>query len=255
MHVTSTELQNNFGKYLMLAAREDIIITKNGREVGRLTAGAPILEQKKVIDDVIAEEAEDYLVLDGDFGGREATYEEFLALTEGREDTRFEYIDGEIYLLAAPKANHQAALSELFGVFFNWFQGKKCRPFVAPFDITLKRVKKSGKEDINVVQPDLIAVCDYEEKLAKNGYYMGVPALLVEILSESTRRKDMLKKLNLYMYCGVEEYWVVDPVPRTITVYRLKDRDIVDHNTHRLGDTAHSFRFEGLSVQVSQVFR
>jgi prevent-host-death family protein len=32
-------VQNNFGKYLMLAAREDIIITRNGREVARLTAG------------------------------------------------------------------------------------------------------------------------------------------------------------------------------------------------------------------------
>lgn len=38
MKVNSTELQNNFGKYLMLAAQEDIIITRNGTEIAKLTA-------------------------------------------------------------------------------------------------------------------------------------------------------------------------------------------------------------------------
>ncbi|WBL15791.1 type II toxin-antitoxin system Phd/YefM family antitoxin [Sutcliffiella sp. NC1] len=37
MKVNSTELQNNFGKYLMLATQEDIIITRNGTEIAKLT--------------------------------------------------------------------------------------------------------------------------------------------------------------------------------------------------------------------------
>lgn len=42
MKVNSTELQNNFGKYLMLAAQEEIIVTRNGRAIARLS---PIHEE------------------------------------------------------------------------------------------------------------------------------------------------------------------------------------------------------------------
>lgn len=87
----------------------------------------------------IIDRAEDYR-----YGGRRASYEEFLELTRDNEE-RYEYIDGEIYLLSSPKTKHQVALTELFGLFFNWFEGKKCRPFVAPYDITLRR----NMENIN----------------------------------------------------------------------------------------------------------
>ena len=52
----------------------------------------------------------------------------------------------------------------------------------SPYDITIKR----SAEDINVVQPDLMVICDLEENLAEDGYYYGVPTLLVEVLSENT---------------------------------------------------------------------
>jgi Uma2 family endonuclease len=79
------------------------------------------------------EEAEAYR-----YGGRKATYEELLKLSQNSED-RYNYIDAEIYLLASPKTKHQKALTELFVIFYTWFKGKKCAPFAAPYDITLKR--------------------------------------------------------------------------------------------------------------------
>ncbi len=36
--ITATEFKNNIGKYLVLAAREDIFITKNGKTIAKLTA-------------------------------------------------------------------------------------------------------------------------------------------------------------------------------------------------------------------------
>jgi Uma2 family endonuclease len=56
-----------------------------------------------------------------------------------------------------------------------------------------------------------MVICDLEEKLDERDYYMGTPALVVEILSESTRRKDLVKKLDLYMSTGIKEYWIVNP--------------------------------------------
>lgn len=241
MKVNSTELQNNFGKYLVLAAYEDIIVTRNGMEIARLTAirdAAPGRSRAM-------EEAREY-----GFGGRRASYEEFLELTRNSEE-RYEYIDGEIYLLASPKTAHQVALTELFGIFYNWFQGKKCTPLVAPYDITLRR----DPEDINIVQPDIMVICDLEEKLDENDYYKGVPALVVEILSEGTRRKDLIKKLDLYMACDVREYWIVNPTNREVVVYLFEDREISSYTTYRKTETVQSYIFEGLSAELGRIFR
>lgn len=245
MLVNSTELQNNFGKYLMLAVQEDIIITRNGMEIARLSAIKDTVLDRSAAPGTVMEKAEAY-----SYGGRRASYEEFLELTKDSEE-RYEYIDGEIYYLASPKTTHQKTLTELFGIFYNWFQGKKCAPLVAPYDITLKR----NPENTNVVQPDIMVICDLEEKLAANDYYMGVPALVVEILSEGTRSKDLIKKLDLYMSCGVKEYWIVNPINKEVTVYLFDDKNISSNITYRKPETAQSYIFSGLSVELERVFK
>ncbi|SFH15025.1 prevent-host-death family protein [Desulfotomaculum arcticum] len=245
MKVNSTELQNNFGKYLMLAAQEDIIITRNGMEIAKLSAIRDAVSDCGAVPGTVMEKAKVY-----GCDGRKASYEEFLELTKDTEE-RYEYIDGEIYLLASPKTAHQIALTELFGVFYNWFQGKECTPLVAPYDITLKR----NPENINVVQPDIMVICDLEEKLDENDYYQGVPALVVEILSEGTRRKDLIKKLDLYMSCGVREYWIANPINREVTVYLFADNNISSSITYRKSEIAQSYIFEGLSAELGRIFK
>jgi prevent-host-death family protein len=243
MKVPSTELQNNFGKYLMLAAQEDVIITRNGLEIATLSAIKHDAEKPAAI--MVGEKAKDF-----SYGGRKATFEEFVELTEDSAE-RYEYIDGEIYLQSSPKTRHQLALTELLGIFYNWFQGKKCVPFVAPYDITLRR----NPENINVVQPDIMVICDLEEKLNEKDYYMGTPALVVEILSEETRRMDLIKKLDLYMSCGVEEYWIVNPLNREVMVYLFKDNDFDRHITFKGAELAQSFIFPGLNVELERIFK
>ena len=51
---------------------------------------------------------------------------------------------------------------------------------------------------------------------------MGTPALVVEILSQSTRSKDMVDKLNTYMISGVKEFWIIDPNNESILIYSFK---------------------------------
>jgi prevent-host-death family protein len=248
MMVNSTELQNNFGKYLMLAVQEEIIITRNGRAIARLSTISEAIPGSGVAPGTVAEQEERYSY--GGYGGIKASYEEFLKLTQKAED-RYEYIDGEMYLLASPKTAHQTVLAELFGVFYNWFQGKKCIPLVAPYDITLRR----NPGNINIVQPDIMVICDLEDKLDQNDYYQGVPALVVEILSEGTRSKDLIKKLDLYMSCEVKEYWIVNPINREVTVYLFEGKNISSNNTYRKSENAQSRIFEGLSIELGRVFK
>ncbi len=246
MKVNSTELQNNFGRYLMLAAQEDIIITRNGMEIAKLSALREVgAEGGPVFGNAVMEKAEEY-----HYGGRKATYQEFLELIENSEE-RYEYIDDEIYLLASPKTVHQRVLTEIFGLFYNWFEGEKCTPLVAPYDITLRR----NPENINVVQPDITVICDLEEMLDENDYYMGVPALAVEILSQGTRSKDLIKKLDLYMSCGIREYWIVNPLNREVTVYLFEEQNISDSITYRKSEMAESFTFPGLAAGLDRIFK
>jgi prevent-host-death family protein len=237
MKVSSTEVQNNFGKYLKIATDlEDVIVTRKGYEVAKIV---PCNERT-----IVAEEAANYI-----FNDRwKVTYEEFLRMVE-ESDLRYEYIDGEVYLLASPVYGHQVCVAEIYGFFHNWFKGKKCRPLTSPFDVTLIK----GKDNINVVQPDVIVICD-TDKVDAAGRYKGVPTLAVEVLSRSTRRKDMLKKLDLYMQTNVKEYWIADPETKGISVYNFEKQDIMDHNSY-VGDmTVKSKVFKGLEVRLADIF-
>lgn len=243
MLVNATDLKNNLGKYLREAMREEIIVLSNGRKVAKLTAYQEP-EPSPVATLMLGERAVAYMAYP-----REATFEEFLELTNSSEE-RFEYIDGMIYWMSSPKTIHQTALGELHYHFATWFRGKPCRPMLAPYDITLMR----GIDKPNVVQPDLMVICDLDEHLNEKGYYMGVPSLLVEILSESTRGKDSVKKLDLYLSTGVREYWIVNPFSGEITVFKFENGDMADSRNFRSGDEAASFLFEGLAVPVDAIF-
>jgi prevent-host-death family protein len=237
MKVPSTEVQNNFGKYLKIAAElEDVIVTRKGYEVAKIV---PCEERS-----IVAEEAANYI-----FNDRwKVTYEEFLNMVEN-SDLRYEYIDGEVYLLSSPVYSHQVCVVEIQGIFHNWFKGKKCRPLTSPFDVTLIK----SKENINVVQPDIIVICDID-KIDAYGKYKGVPTLAVEVLSRSTRRKDMLKKLDLFMQTDVREYWIVDPDKKEVSVYSFEKHDIADHDTY-IGDMiVKSKVFIGLEVRLADIF-
>lgn len=237
MRVASTDMQNNFGKYLKYAeANEEIIITRNGKNVAKLFA----------YRDWVKENAAEYSIHNENW----VTYEEYLELVKESEQ-RFELIDGVIYNLASPSYKHQHAISELHVAFYNWFKGKSCDALTSPLDVTFHK----SDNNICVVQPDLLVICD-KDQIDLDGKYCGIPELLVEVLSPSTRSKDMLKKLELYKECGVKEYWIVDPMNDCVHVYSLDERDIKDVRTFlkSANHSAESSHFTGLNIPLGDVF-
>jgi Uma2 family endonuclease len=105
-----------------------------------------------------------------------------------------------------------------------------------------------------VVQPDMMVICDLEENLDEKDYYMGVPTLVVEIISESTRGKDFIKKLDLYMSTGVKEYWIVNPLNREVSVYLFEENNISNNATYKNLENAVSYNFAGLEVSLEKIF-
>lgn len=240
MKINSTDIQNNFGKYLRLSVKEEIIISKNGKDIAKLIG----FDEDDTVQGCIKEPECAY-----NTQGTRISYEEFLEITRN-SDQRFEYIDGEIYLLASPKVTHQNVLLELTGLFYNYFRGKSCRPAVSPFDVTLRR----KESNINIVQPDLMVLCDMDENINEKDYYMGTPTLVVEIISESSRKKDYIKKLDLYLDCGIKEYWIVNPFNKEITCFKFSEKEIQENITFRFGEQAKSFVFDDLEIDTKRLF-
>lgn len=238
MEITSTEAQNNFGRYLKLAQFEEIIVTKNGK---RAAVIIQYTEQEQNFS-IVAEKAEAY-----DWRNEKISYEDFLKLTEESEK-RYEYIDGEVYMLASPSYDHQSIVMEISNMMYNWFKGKKCRPLTAPFDIIL-----TIDDNKNVVQPDIMVICD-TENINEKGRYTGIPTLVVEVLSDSTRQKDMLKKLNLYFQSSVKEYWIVNPLRKEVYVYCFENQDIKEYRVFKGNEKAQSMAFESLEIPLEQMF-
>lgn len=243
MVVTATELKQNLGKHLeyVISEQTDVVITKNGKKAARLTPYVTDIEQYFIVK----ENALDY-----QYGGKKVSYEEFMEINE-KSTLRMEYINGEIQLMDSPNLGHQEILGRLHLIFHEYFKGKKCRVFMAPFDV---HFRKKGIKDPDVMQPDLLLACDIKGNINEKGKYMGTPTLVLEILSESTRSKDMVDKLNTYMLSGVREYWIVDPRQEQVIVYTFADCEIENLTCYKRGDNAASFMFEGLSLDVSELF-
>lgn len=238
MIISTTEIQNNFGKFLKLSEYEDVIITRNGKKAARLSTFKED-EDEWMLRKTSPEYAASHV---------KVSYEEFLKITEESEH-RYELIDGEIYFLASPFYPHQKAVKEILTEFVIWFRDKKCEPLAAPFDVTLFKSEKN----ICVVQPDILVICD-REKIDKKGRYTGVPSLVVEVLSESTSNKDNVTKLNLYMSTGVKEYWIVNTESKEAYIYVFNEKGIKHIYSFNESKRAESSYFPGLSVDLQRVF-
>jgi Uma2 family endonuclease len=238
MEVTSTEVQNNFGTYLKLSRIEDVFVTRNGKRIA-------VLQYWDEPGTDLLNAAESKARYQNDRPRMAA--EEFLKLTSTSEN-RYELIDGEVHQLASPSYEHQCIVIEVLNSIYQWSKGKKCRPMVAPFDVTLMN------NDIkNIVQPDIIVICD-PENIDEQGRYNGTPTLAIEVLSEATRSKDMLQKLNLYMCGGVKEYWIINPWSREIYIYTFEAGEIQNYRVFKSTEAANSEFLPGLGVSLEQVF-
>ncbi|MBE5843374.1 MAG: helix-turn-helix domain-containing protein [Butyrivibrio sp.] len=148
----------------------------------------------------------------------EYTIEDYYALPE---DKWVELIDGYFYDMTAPRPIHQIISSHIFYSIYNFIRENKgsCIPLCSPVDVQL------DCDDKTMIQPDIIIVCD-EDKIKDRVIY-GAPDFVLEILSPSTRRKDMFIKSEKYCNAGVKEYWMVDPKTKTLIVYNFMDDDVI----------------------------
>jgi len=143
------------------------------------------------------------------------TYEDFLGFPE--DGKRHELIDGEHYMTPAPFIRHQAIVAALT----HWMRAHVVDEGLglvlpAPVDVVLS--------EHDVVEPDLVFISRERRDRITEANIQGAPDLVVEVLSESTRRRDEITKRHLYERHGVREYWLIDPELETVKVWRAGER-------------------------------
>jgi Uma2 family endonuclease len=129
---------------------------------------------------------------------------------------RYELLDGAIIVTPAPGRPHQWAAQELF-VALRAAAPEHVDVYLAPLDVELA----TG----DVLEPDLVVVSDRDPH---GKIITEVPMLAVEVLSPSSRRRDVGDKLTAYRDAGVPSYWVVDPINPRLRAWRLEDGEYVE---------------------------
>ncbi len=143
------------------------------------------------------------------------TYDDFLLFPD--DGQRHELIDGEHYVTPSPNLSHQKLSGRLHLSLAEYLRAHPLvgEVYYAPLDVVLSHW--------DIVEPDLLFVAADQQNILTEKNVVGAPALVVEILSPSTRSRDQQLKQRLFEKSSVREYWMIDPERNTVTVDRLDE--------------------------------
>jgi Uma2 family endonuclease len=180
---------------------------------------------------------------------KKITIAEFLERDDFEEGYIYELINGEMLRRTSPNADHQR-LSMRLSIFLGGYilQNQLGELFAAPFDVYLS-------EDADLVVPDLHFVAKHRLSIVQpTGYILGVPDIIVEILSKGTKQVDKGSKKERYEYFGVPEYWLIDPIAQSFEIY------VLENGRYKLASFAEeigvikSTILTGFTLEVAKVF-
>jgi Uma2 family endonuclease len=141
---------------------------------------------------------------------RKLTYDDFVCFPD--DGLRHELIDGKHYVSPSPVIDHQRVVRNLLTSLHGYLlESGRGEVFAAPLDVVIS--------NHDVVEPDLMIVLADQQDILTAQHVRGTPAIVIEVMSSTTRRRDETIKRDLYRRAGVREYWMVDPKTRTIAVW------------------------------------
>ncbi len=143
---------------------------------------------------------------------RRLTYDDVLLFPD--DGLRHEIIDGEHYVTASPVLRHQVIVGRLH---FELESHLRAHPgsgqvFLAPLDVVLSQW--------DVVEPDLLLIGPDQPEILTARNVQGPPALVIEVMSPSTRSRDERLKRDLFNRVGVREYWLANPDTNVVSIRR-----------------------------------
>lgn len=162
---------------------------------------------------------------------------------------RYELVEGELFVSAAPILLHQRIVGNLFAVLWQYIREHRLgQLFIAPCDIVFA--------PSTVLEPDVFFVSSPRLHIVGEKHLTGPPDLVVEVLSESSARLDRHIKFKQYALYGVPEYWLIDPYGRTLQMFRLRGDEKEYEPAELLGfsDTLTSRLFPDFSLPLASLW-
>jgi Uma2 family endonuclease len=171
---------------------------------------------------------------------------EYLWLTD-RSRRLIEYADGEVEVLPMPTATHQWIVFFLGRRFFDALSPQGGIALLSPLRLRLG--------DRKFREPDLLALRDRHDPRYGDRYWHGAD-LVVEVVSADDPARDLVTKRREYAAAGIPEYWIVNPLDRTVTVLTLQAGvgAFSEHGIFRAGGVATSVLLPGFAVVVDEIF-
>ena len=172
-----------------------------------------------------------------------------------------EWIENIKYMTPRPRYNHIELQGELYLQLKNYFK-KSCNVSIEAALFLTKEdpcIIKADKNSIDnlikskkaEVAPDVAVYCDKNQIFYRG--YIGIPQLIIEVLSPSNSDDDLIVKKDLYEEYGVAEYWIISPMSKKIWIYSLIDNKYELKHNCTLNDKFNAIRFEDLEIDLSEV--
>ena len=144
------------------------------------------------------------------------TLEELHSLPD--DGNKYELVRGELFVTPPPTTDHETILARLSRILEPYVAREKLGLIYHPRAV-LRFEGSEVEPDLMVRQPPATRRTPWDQA--------PLPILIVEVLSDSTRRRDRMQKKSFYVDTGVEEYWIVDGESMTITSVRGGRADVV----------------------------
>lgn len=168
---------------------------------------------------------------------------------------RYDIIDGEMVMSAAPTGKHQEIIGNIYLMVRPYLrENQRGVVIFAPCDIVIRR------DPLRTRQPDLFIflrgredVGDLENLLEQPVIEVA-PDITIEIISKNETRRARLDKIEDYRRIGVKECWIVSPQAHTVEVLRLSPEGMRTVGIYGAGMRVSSEILEGLDLSVDAVF-
>ncbi len=169
--------------------------------------------------------------------------EEYLWLTD-HTSRLIEFTDGYIEVLPMPTDEHQGVLD---------FLNDAVKRHVLPDGVVRFSPLRVRLRDGKIREPDLLLLLDRHDPRRSNRYWSGAD-LVMEVVSPDKPERDLVEKRRDYAEASIPEYWIVNPLNRTITVLTLDEGTYREHGVFTLGMRATSVLLAGFTLDVRAVF-
>jgi len=174
------------------------------------------------------------------------TYQDYINLAES-EVKRYELIDGELYMVPSPTPRHQDIVLNIASIMREFVIANDLGKIsVSPLDVILS--------NDDVLQPDIMFITKERLDIVAENNIQGAPDLVIEVLSPGTAGRDRTIKRARYARFGVREYWIVEPISRSIEVLRASREGFETVRVYADGTNLESPVLPNLRLDVTSVF-